>query len=232
MSYDIQRLHKRILSRLSEFTKFLVNSPSLRPLSIGLDIDLFRAVKSAMISQVGEVGGIFLSVLVAEELERAVVLMPTPFRFFAVAVGKKSSFRLFLRHTKWWPNRQQAFFMGVAEVNATAAKARSTGFHQPQLEYQRSLAMQMLMNTLDDQGREVDQPRPRRARYVDAVTGAHELLMKPNYAGIFVDGEWTNVRKEYQQNQCRCGNWCRTYCSCTVGRHMCRRCHDAHILEV
>ena len=45
-----------------------------------------------------------------------------------------------------------------AQSHVCSCKAPATGIHQPQLEFRRSLAIQMLENNLDDDGNEVDVP--------------------------------------------------------------------------
>ncbi|KAL3809499.1 hypothetical protein ACHAXA_009735 [Cyclostephanos tholiformis] len=53
--------------------------------------------------------------------------------------------------TKWWAMRQFTFLCSVAEVNAVQSRARGKNeVAEPQLQFRRELARQMIENTLDD----------------------------------------------------------------------------------
>lgn len=108
--------------------------------------------------------------------------------------------------TKWWPHRQMAWHMAVAEVNACNVKARARKVPaEPQLVYRRSLAKLMLTNNLDNNGRERSTYSPRPKRGVVHVAEVHKLETKPKFAGMWRNGECTKVAKMYQQNKCECG---------------------------
>ena len=58
--------------------------------------------------------------------------------------------------TKWWSNQQHSFFSALSEVSANAfwSLARSQP-QEPELEFWRNMAIAMVKNTLDDNGKTV-----------------------------------------------------------------------------
>ena len=133
--------------------------------------------------------------------------------------------------TKFWPNRQYAFFLALSELNANLAKCRARRFDQPeaQLEYRRALAFEQMTNTIGIE----NLPRQVPQRACNTLITTHEHVRKPQYAGAWNGREWSRIKKKYGQSQCRiCKKRCRAYCKCNKAVTMCRDCYIVHILEV
>uniref|UniRef100_A0A7S4KC53 PiggyBac transposable element-derived protein domain-containing protein n=1 Tax=Odontella aurita TaxID=265563 RepID=A0A7S4KC53_9STRA len=108
--------------------------------------------------------------------------------------------------TKWWPHRQQAWHMAVAEVNACNVKGKARGdTAEPQLVFRRLLVKEILNNDLDDRGRPSCGTSSRPKRGVNRIVAEHKLETQPIFARVWQDGDWTKVKKKYQQMKCRCG---------------------------
>jgi hypothetical protein len=137
--------------------------------------------------------------------------------------------------TKWWPMRQFAFFLSVAEVNAVNSCGRARGLPaDPTLDFRRELALQLMENHVgvDMIPRSPTRARATRARVsMHAEDGAHELMSRPYYTSKWLGSEWKQARQRFQKTPCAtvgCNKTCRTYCSCNKAVTMCLACFNLH----
>ena len=142
----------------------------------------------------------------------------------------------FVWRTKWWPNRQFTFFLGLAEVNAANSRARARRENpEPVLEFRKKLAIKMLNNTLGMSEQSTSGPATRARRSVGADEGAHRLVQRPPYTTKWLGTDWKVVSDRYQKTICSgigCKKRCRTYCSCNKAACMCLGCFNLHINNV
>ena len=103
--------------------------------------------------------------------------------------------------TKWWPTRQFTFICSLAEVNAVNSRARARkATADPQLEFRRKLAMDMMENTIGNTGVCPNSPiRPKRKRNEEHV---HDK--RPTYTGAWdsKNKTWGKVKTEYMRLNC------------------------------
>jgi hypothetical protein len=138
--------------------------------------------------------------------------------------------------TQWWPHRQFSFFLTITEVNAANSRGRAQdGIAEPVLAFQKKLAIAMLDNTLDNNGRIVDASN-RLLRSHSAFVEEHTFQTRPNFSGKWEGNHWAKTKKKHQKLQCRASNSCikriRTYCSCNKGLPMCQACHITHVTSL
>ena len=85
--------------------------------------------------------------------------------------------------TQWWPHRQFSFFLTITEVNAANSRARARdGIAEPVLTFRKKLAIAMLDNTLDNNGRIVDASN-RLLQSHSAFVEEHTFQTRPNFSG-------------------------------------------------
>jgi hypothetical protein len=128
--------------------------------------------------------------------------------------------------------RHFTFLCSVAEVNAIQSRAQGKNEGaDPQLNFRRAMAQQMIENTLDDPPTPEVAPVRRRPR-----RNADHVLKK--WAAF--EGEWDldrrkfkRVTTDYVHLKCReCGKKCRTFCSCNPGKPLCTGCYALHTNEL
>ena len=138
--------------------------------------------------------------------------------------------------TKWWPNRQFTFFLGLVEVNAANSRARALRAKpEPVLEFRKKLAIKMLNNTLSMPEQPTSGPTTRARRSVHANDGEHRLCDRPLNTTKWLGTTWKHARDPYQKTACSgdgCKNRCRTYCACNKALCLCLDCFNHHINNV
>ena len=133
--------------------------------------------------------------------------------------------------TKYWPDRNFAWFIAVTEVNANHARAYFGGERLPQIEFRMKLAWEMINNTLEHNA-EVEEEASRSLR-----KRQHELITLQPFQGRYCarTKKFKRVKAQYQQQRCRnysnCQKQIRTYCSCTKGLFLCVTCFGKHIID-
>jgi len=133
--------------------------------------------------------------------------------------------------TKYWPDRNFAWFLAVTEVNANHARGYFGGQTLPQLEYRRKLAWEMMNNTigLEVGGQQTEVGRNLRRRSVE-----HQLVKLEKHRGAWngAQKKFKKVKSQYQQQSCRnfteCRKQTRTYCKCSKGMFLCVQCFADH----
>lgn len=139
----------------------------------------------------------------------------------------------FVWRTKWWPNRQFTFFLGVAEVNAANSRARGRRENpEPVLDFRKKLAIKMLNNTIGMQEQPSRGPATRARRSLAADEGEHRLEIRPPHTTIWLGTSWKPAKDAYQKTYCTgtgCKKRCRTYCACNKAACMCLDCFNHHI---
>jgi hypothetical protein len=134
--------------------------------------------------------------------------------------------------TKWWPMRQFLFLCSVAEVNAVQSWARGRNkITQPQLEFCRELARQMMENTLDAP----PVPREPPVRRQHRLNNKHGFKKWEPFKGSWDPHcrKFKRVSTDYVWLKCtECGKGCRSYCLCCPGRPLCIGCFELHVNKV
>ena len=132
--------------------------------------------------------------------------------------------------TKFWPDRNFAWFLAVTEVNANLARGYFGGETLPQIEFRKKLAWEMMNNALGgDAVVDEDSRMSLRKR-----KHQHELVKLKPFQGTWcaLTKKFKRVKTKYQQQ--RCNNWStckkqvRTYCKCTNGLFLCNGCFMDH----
>jgi hypothetical protein len=130
--------------------------------------------------------------------------------------------------TKFWPDRNFAWFLAVTEVNTNLARGYFGGQTLPQLVFRKKLAWEMINYNLEGNAGEED------ARMSLRSSRNHELIsLKP-----FQDRwcaktkKFQMVKAKYQQQRCynyaTCKKQVRTYCRCSKGLFLCVECYGEH----
>ena len=135
--------------------------------------------------------------------------------------------------TKFWPDRNFAWYLAASEVNAALAAGhmQNNGNVTPTLEFRRALAKEMLENTIGLE--DSDRGRPARSCTFPARLPC-ELVSVTHFCGAW-DGATTQFKKasqKYQKHRCRnfsvCKQKTRTYCNCNKGVFLCNQCFADH----
>ena len=133
--------------------------------------------------------------------------------------------------TKYWPDRNFAWFIAVTEVNVNNVRGYFGGVSLPQLEFRRKLAWEMINNTV---GVEKKNSEPVGMTLCPR-TEEHELIKLKKFQGAWdaTRKKFKKVKSQYQQQRCRnfhqCRKQTRTYCKCTKGMFLCVQCFAEHI---
>ncbi len=134
--------------------------------------------------------------------------------------------------TKWWAMRQSTFLCSVAEVNAVNSRARGKGeVAEPQLEFRRMLARQMMENTLDGAPEVEEEVVVERRRRRSTRLVQHTLKKRAIHEGQWdlVMGMFKRTTTDYVRLRCsECRKKCRTYCPCAPQRPLCTGCFALH----
>ena len=135
--------------------------------------------------------------------------------------------------TKFWPNRNFAWYLAVTEVNTalTDGHFRKGGNLIPTLQFRRKLAHKMMENTI--RVNTVDYGRPRSSTCTPAiVTG--DLQKVKNHEWRY-DKKEKRVKQEYQKQRCAnsetCNQWTRSFLKCTLGLFLWNLCFVEHKFE-
>jgi hypothetical protein len=117
--------------------------------------------------------------------------------------------------TKWWPTRQFTFICSVAESNAVHSRARERRTpSDTQLEFRRSLAIQMMKNTICNDGLIVRLPgRAGTRSRADDDTG-HERCSRAPFTGGWKteSNTWAKISTRYAKLKCStCNSKMRTF---------------------
>ena len=130
--------------------------------------------------------------------------------------------------TKWWPNRQFTFFLGVAEVNALNSRAHGRRqSEESMITFRKNLAIQMMENVLDDQfvpRQPLRGPITRGASSVSSGEGVYGLEIRPHFTSHWLGSTWKRAKDKYQKTTCTCENQFRTYCRCNKSQAICVQC--------
>jgi xylulokinase len=135
--------------------------------------------------------------------------------------------------SKFWPNRQFAFVVATAMVNALMAYNHfdrlAKGEPALTLRQFQALVAEELIRRWEHREKEAEPPgrRPKRA-----VSREHNLTVLATFEGA-VPGKRTQAK--YQQVRCKgenCKRMIRTYCSCNRLRALCQSCFTLHVAEV
>jgi hypothetical protein len=139
--------------------------------------------------------------------------------------------------TKFWPDRNFAWYLAVSEVNAALADGhfRRNGIPLPSLEFRKALAKEMLENTVginvDDTG------LPRRSTRAPIRVPCAPVKQK-HYFGRYNKStkKFEITKQKYQKQRCsnrpECPKHTRIYCKCTLGLYLCNTCFVKHKLDV
>jgi len=130
-----------------------------------------------------------------------------------------------------WAKRIFSFIIGVCVVNAYRMKEYlNTGnWRMIQLDFQRSLAVQLLKNKFDDGAPQ----RPLPENSPEPEVTSHTLVTKPPYTGRWLGNEWFQSSCKYLQSECSgCRKPTRQYCSCDRTRCYCVACFVEHRKQV
>jgi hypothetical protein len=139
--------------------------------------------------------------------------------------------------TKFWPDRNFAWYLAASEVNAALASGhlQHGGNLLPSLEFRRALAKECLENTIGiDEG---DIGRPRRHLAMPTRVECEMVTVK-HFCGMWDSSskKWKKTRQKYQKQRCsnhsNCNKMTRTYCKCTKGLFLCAGCFTDHKLDV
>ena len=138
--------------------------------------------------------------------------------------------------TQWWPHRQFTFVLGIAEVNAANSRGRARDEKaEPVLQFRKKLALLLLDNKIDENGRIVAVVHPLLRRRM-TPTSDHTLLVRPSFTGRWTGVKWSKTQQKHQKSTCCGGNNCRkrmrTYCACNKGVPLCSSCHTLHVMTV
>jgi hypothetical protein len=132
--------------------------------------------------------------------------------------------------TTRWEMRVFSFVLAVSEVNAFLAyRFFCRPDSVPTLQqFRHKLAWQLIKNRFLIQEESAEQ---------NVVHTVHQLMNAPPHATKFQNGVWIcNASQRYQNYPCtvkRCGETvkrCKTYCSCTPGKWICKYCHGGHVV--
>ena len=138
--------------------------------------------------------------------------------------------------TKFWPHRQFTFFVSIAEVNANNSQARAKSKPaQPTLEFRKKLAMQMMNNKLDSDGRVVPSPMRPQKRSRLSIEMEHGFEQRPNFTGAWdrIERKFATTTTKHCKTKCaNCPNKVRTYCRCNKAVTLCTDCWGAHCIDV
>jgi len=138
-------------------------------------------------------------------------------------------------HTKWWPTRQFTFICSVAESNAVHSRARAwRAPPTPQLEFRRSLAIQLMTNTICNDGLIVRHRGMVATRTRAEDEAGHELCTRAPFTGGWNTGinTWAKVTTRYAKLKCAgCNTKIRTFCRCNKKLPMCTECYGMHISQ-
>ena len=138
--------------------------------------------------------------------------------------------------TQWWPHWQFSFFLSISEVNAANSRGRARGvIAEPVLIFQKKLAVALLENQLNNDGR-IDDAVYRLLRLRSSISADHRLETRPNHTGKWEGFRWSKTKEKYQKLQCRSSVTCikrvRTYCTCRKSVPMCQDCHLHHVMTL
>ena len=99
--------------------------------------------------------------------------------------------------TKWWPPRVMAFILSITEVNVNLAHAYFCKNKDTlsSLEFTKKMAYTMLMNNLNDSGRDADTfvSPTRKKKKKDSALSGHSYMTIPNFKGRWNGKQWTNI---------------------------------------
>jgi hypothetical protein len=106
---------------------------------------------------------------------------------------------------QWWSHCHSAFFVAVSETNAVNSRGHAKGISaDPQLKFRKALAMCILKNKLNDEGK-IARIVPRWLRSWDAVVVEHVSTTRPNKTGKWVENGWSETKQIHQKTVFYCG---------------------------
>ena len=135
--------------------------------------------------------------------------------------------------TKFWPDRNFAWYVAVTEVNAALVHGhmQNGGKIIPQLEFRRALAKEMLTNNV---GRDPESPsRPMRSSRYPRKAEC-ELVTIAHFSGAYdhAKKKFKKTKQKYQKFRCcnfkTCKKMTQTYCKCSLGAFVCVGCFANH----
>jgi hypothetical protein len=120
--------------------------------------------------------------------------------------------------------------------NAANLRGHAKGIDaDPQLKFRKALAMCMLENSLNDEGKIV-RIVPRCLRNLDAVVAENVLKTCLNNTGKCVGNGRSDSMQIHQKTvwYCGCNPWVKvcTYCTFNKAVIMCKVCHKRHVIAL
>jgi Transposase IS4 len=134
--------------------------------------------------------------------------------------------------TKFWPDRNFAWFLAVTEVNTNLARGYFGGGETlSQLDFRKKLALEMMNSAMTTAtvGEGDSSPRNLRLR-----KRKHDLISLKRFEGGWCaeTKKFRRVKSPYQQQRCKnwkvCKKQVRAYCRCSPGLFLCIGCFAEH----
>ena len=134
--------------------------------------------------------------------------------------------------TKDWENRPFAFLLGLSAANCQYAWHWFGGHEEETvLQFRKQMAHDLIFNDWVPSNTTIRSSARKRQRVVP-ITTVCQLETIPKYMK-FEGIKLVPSVYIYPKKTCaRCGTKCRTYCKCTIGRHLCLSCLPSHVVEV
>lgn len=133
--------------------------------------------------------------------------------------------------TKRWDVRQLCWIIALCETNSCLMY--NEFFRKPKRlelislsEFRREVAEEVL-----SQYHEKGPDETSDTSSTSQFRASHELVKKPENAGIWNGESWTKVSQKYTKTRCRgegCMKKVRTHCSCSESLILCNGCHAIH----
>ena len=138
--------------------------------------------------------------------------------------------------TKFWPDRNFAWYLAVTEVNTALADGHfcKGGKLIPTFKFRRKLVHEMMENNIG--GDTVDSGRPRGSTYTPSIVACTLLRVKKHEGSYDREArKFKKVKQEYQKQRCAnfktCNQWTRSFCKYSLGLFLCNGCFVKHKVE-